>query len=172
MKKATKNLVLNLPLLIALAIFTTPLFSFIAAGYSSPNGQHDPKTELHWLVGTWEDAEVKGTFEKWEIADDTLKGKRYKVKKDKEVLEKTMFFTTDGEQMYYHSITMSKKTTEIETLKHLKSKDGVFVFGDTQQKYPEYITFTKVGANEFVCENKFEFGDLQATATSKMVRVE
>ena len=81
---------------IIMAVVLIPLISFMTTAFNSNDINHDPKTDLYWLVGTWENADKAGFFEKWDYGVNALTGKGYKIKKDKETLLEKLSITSQG----------------------------------------------------------------------------
>lgn len=135
---------------ILMAAILIPLISFMTTAFNSPSDvNHDPKTDLYWLVGTWENTEDAGAFEKWDYGVNALTGKGYKVKKGKETVLENLSITSQGHTLYYHAEVVGQNDGKPVTFKLTKANNNSFTFTNPDHDFPKEITYINVSKDEF-----------------------
>ncbi len=135
---------------IVMASLLIPLISFMTMAFNSPKDvNHDPKTDLYWLIGTWENKDEAGTFEKWDYGVNALTGKGYKLEKDKEVLLESLSITSQGHTLFYHVDVVGQNDGKTVTFKLTRAGENSFTFTNPQHDFPKEITYKKISSEEF-----------------------
>ncbi len=133
---------------IVLAVIIIPTISFMAAAFNTNDVKHDPKTDLYWMVGTWENVDKPGTFERWDYGLDALTGKGYTVKKGKETVQEHLKITSQGHTLFYHATVVGQNDSKEVTFKLTKQGNNSFTFSNPVHDFPKEITYVNLGNNE------------------------
>lgn len=133
---------------IILAVVIIPLISFMAAAFNTNDVKHDPKTDLYWMVGTWENVDKPGNFERWDYGLDALTGKGYKVKGDKETILEHLKITSQGHTLFYHVTVPNQNNGKEITFRLSKQGNNSFTFTNPEHDFPKEITYVNLGNNE------------------------
>ena len=133
---------------IILAVVIIPLISFMAAAFNTNDVKHDPKTDLYWMVGTWENVDKPGNFERWDYGLDALTGKSYKVKGGKETIQEQLKITSQGHTLFYHATVVGQNDGKEITFKLTKQGNNSFTFSNPEHDFPKEITYINLGNNE------------------------
>ncbi len=133
---------------IILAVIIIPLISFMAAAFNTNDVKHDPKTDLYWMVGTWEQVDKPGTFERWDYGLDALNGKAYTVKNGKETVQENLKITSQGHTLFYHATVIGQNEGKEVTFKLTKQGNNSFTFTNAEHDFPKEITYINLGNNE------------------------
>lgn len=133
---------------IFLAVIIIPLISFMAAAFNTNDVKHDPKTDLYWMVGTWENVDRPGNFERWDYGLDALTGKGYKVENGKETILEHLKITSIGHSLFYHATVIGQNDGKEITFKLTKTGSNSFTFTNPDHDFPREITYINLGNNE------------------------
>lgn len=168
MQTLTNNLTKKLTIFVSIVLLSTmlPLMAFTVQ-----NNPHDPKQDIEWLIGTWEDTKGKGFFEKWELANDTIKGTRYQVKKNKQKVVQYMYITAEGHNLKFHTKLNNGKSQKTEVYDQ-KSNDGkTIVFTIPKGKYNLSYSIEKNDPNSYTRYLRLHTDDRQAVVKFDLKRV-
>lgn len=134
---------------ITMALVLIPMISFMATAFKANDVKHDPKTDLYWLVGTWQNTEDATMYEKWDYGLDALNGKGYKVKKGNETVLENLSITSQGHTLYYNAEVVGANSGKTITFKLTKADENGFTFSNPEHDFPKEITYKKLTNDEF-----------------------
>jgi len=146
---------------ILMAVILIPIISFMTTAFNTNDIEHDPKTDLYWLIGTWENADEAGTFEKWDYGVNALTGKSYKVKKGKETVLENLAITSQGHTLFYHATVLGANEGKTITFKLTRADQNSFTFTNPDHDFPKSITYINESKDAFkaiVSDGKSEGG--------------
>lgn len=133
---------------IMLAVVIIPLISFMTAAFNGNDVKHDPKTDLYWMIGTWENTEKPGTFERWDYGLEALNGKGYKIKNGKETILENLSITSQGHSLFYHATVVGQNDDKTVTFKLTQSGNNSFTFTNPEHDFPKEITYINLGNDQ------------------------
>ncbi len=145
-----------------------PLLSLGILSFKSSDKIDTQLSDLKWLVGTWENAEAKGYYATWEYTDNALLGRTYKLKKDKEKVNSNMTIKLVAGKLVYTEQLVSKKYGDLKSYKLNSTKDGSFVFADSDPEFPTEITLTETSKNEYHFKSLMRMPEIGLQATAKI----
>lgn len=134
---------------IVMALLLLPAISLLTTAFNKNDINHDPKTDLYWLIGTWEAAEQPGTFEKWDYGVNALNGKFYTLKKGKETIKENISITSQGHTLFYNVQVPNQNDGKVVTFKLTKAGDNSFTFSNPEHDFPKEIIYKKISNEAF-----------------------
>jgi hypothetical protein len=133
---------------IVLAAIVIPILSIMTVAFSTSDVKHDPKTDLYWMIGTWQNTAEPNTYEKWDYGLDALNGKAYTLKDGKETILENLSITSQGHSLFYHATVLGQNEGKTVTFKLTQMGNNSFTFSNPEHDFPKEITYINAGNNE------------------------
>ena len=134
-------------------ISTIPVFLLIVfCAWIVPKEDQIKKAE--WLQGTWENKTARGSvYESWTKGKaKELLGKSYVLNGEDTMLLETIRIAQEDNRLIYSPIVRNQNDGQAVHFKSkLISKDKL-VFENPAHDFPQFITYTKIGADSLVAE--------------------
>lgn len=132
------------------------LFSFCLSVFSQTD-KVSMKSVQNFFGGTWK-VDGKKTFEKWEVAGDSLLGKGYKIKDGAEELSENLEIKCLEGKLYYLATVPDQNDGKTVGFALTSSSENEMTFENPEHDFPKKLIFKKESPTEMFVQVSGEGG--------------